>query len=200
MAERPSVPVISEGPYGFPHLNVAMQRRDTGSLLNWIERLIRMRKEVPEIGWGDYEVIPIDNPAILLMRYSWRNNAAHFIHNLGGDPCEVTFPAGVARLQRRASEPAGRGPQRSGRRPPAPRADGALRLSLVPRRRAGLPAGARGGLSSKGRAGRCGPFEQEHPLPVFRRTPAVRSAVTARRLPKCRPPAERSEHAEPGLP
>jgi maltose alpha-D-glucosyltransferase / alpha-amylase len=42
--------VISAGPYGFEHVNVAEQRRDPNSLLNWTERLIRMRKEVPEIG------------------------------------------------------------------------------------------------------------------------------------------------------
>jgi maltose alpha-D-glucosyltransferase/alpha-amylase len=93
IAERPSVPVISDGPYGYQHLNVAAQRRDTNSLLNWMERLIRLRKEVPEIGWGDYEVIPVATPAILLLRYCWRDNAVLFIHNLGGDPCEVVFPA-----------------------------------------------------------------------------------------------------------
>ena len=26
-------------------------------MLNWIERIIRMRKEVPEIGWGDFAVL-----------------------------------------------------------------------------------------------------------------------------------------------
>ena len=36
------------------HVNVAAQRRDPNSLLNWMERMIRMRKEVPEIGWGDF--------------------------------------------------------------------------------------------------------------------------------------------------
>ena len=33
------------------------QRRDPNSLLNWMERMIRMRKEVPEIGWGDFVVL-----------------------------------------------------------------------------------------------------------------------------------------------
>ena len=35
------------------------------SMLNWTERIIRMRKEVPEIGWGDFEVIPTRDPAVL---------------------------------------------------------------------------------------------------------------------------------------
>ena len=46
---KPIVPVISEGPYGYLHLNAAVQRRDPNSMLNWTERIIRMRKEVPEI-------------------------------------------------------------------------------------------------------------------------------------------------------
>ena len=34
------------------HVNVAAQRRDPDSQLNWMERLIRRRKETPELGWG----------------------------------------------------------------------------------------------------------------------------------------------------
>ena len=56
-APTPCCPVISDGPYGYEHVNVADQRRDPDSLLNWTERIIRMRKEVPEIGWGDFEVL-----------------------------------------------------------------------------------------------------------------------------------------------
>ena len=55
-SDKPVLPVISDGAYGFEHVNVADQRRDPNSLLNWMERIIRMRKEVPEIGWGDFAV------------------------------------------------------------------------------------------------------------------------------------------------
>src|SRR6202041_1249745 len=48
-SDHPVLPVISDGPYGFQYVNVADQRRDPNSLLNWMERIIRMRKEVPEI-------------------------------------------------------------------------------------------------------------------------------------------------------
>ena len=53
-SNNPVVPVIDTGPYGFEHVNAAAQRRDPNSMLNWTERIIRMRKEVPEIGWGDF--------------------------------------------------------------------------------------------------------------------------------------------------
>src|SRR4029079_9499059 len=36
------MPVISDGPYGFEQVNVAQQRRDPNSQLNWTERIIRM--------------------------------------------------------------------------------------------------------------------------------------------------------------
>ena len=92
-AERSGTPVISGGSYGFEHVNVAAQRRDPNSLLNWMERVCRMRKEVPEVGWGNYSVLPVDNPAILMLRYEWRNNAVVFIHNFEGQPLEVRFAA-----------------------------------------------------------------------------------------------------------
>ena len=89
--DKPSHPVISSGPYGYQHVNAADQRRHDESLLNWLERIIRMRKEVPEIGWGDFTVLPVRNPAVLALRYDWRNNSVLFLHNLDQNPCEVTF-------------------------------------------------------------------------------------------------------------
>src|SRR3984885_4372635 len=73
-SSTPVMPVISNGPYGFEQVNVAQQRRDPNSQLNWIERIIRMRKEVPEIGWGTFTVLPSGAPEVLILRYDWRNN------------------------------------------------------------------------------------------------------------------------------
>ena len=95
-SDKPILPVISGGPYGFEHINAAIQRRHSDSLLNWTERIIRMRKEVPEIGWGDFAVIATRDPAVLVMRYDWRNNSVLFVHNLDAKPREVRFKVGVA--------------------------------------------------------------------------------------------------------
>jgi maltose alpha-D-glucosyltransferase/alpha-amylase len=81
--------VISDGPYSFQHVNVAAQRRDPNSFLNWMERLIRMRKEVPEIGWGDFSFLRSGTPHVLAMRYEWRNNSVLCVHNLSSEPQEV---------------------------------------------------------------------------------------------------------------
>ncbi|MDB4945110.1 MAG: putative glycosyl hydrolase, 13 family [Labilithrix sp.] len=88
------LPVIDKGPYGYPTINAADQRRDPGSLLNWTERIIRMRKEVPEIGWGDFEVVETGHPGVLALRYRWRNNSVLMLHNLTGDALEVHLRLG----------------------------------------------------------------------------------------------------------
>jgi maltose alpha-D-glucosyltransferase / alpha-amylase len=88
---KPASPVISDGAYGFQQVNVAAQRRNPDSFLNWMERIIRMRKEVPEIGWGDFSFIPLRTPGILAMEYEWRNNSVLFLHNFMPEPREIRF-------------------------------------------------------------------------------------------------------------
>jgi maltose alpha-D-glucosyltransferase / alpha-amylase len=88
-SDKPVLPVISQGPYAFEQVNVAQQRRDPNSQLNWIERIIRMRKEVPEIGWGKFTVLPSGAPEVLILRYDWRNNAVLIVHNLAPTPLEI---------------------------------------------------------------------------------------------------------------
>jgi maltose alpha-D-glucosyltransferase/alpha-amylase len=94
--DKPLLPVIDSGPFGYGHVNAAKQRRDPYSMLNWTERIIRMRKEVPEIGWGDFEIIPTHDPAVLALRYDWRNNSVLFVHNFEATPREITFRTGIA--------------------------------------------------------------------------------------------------------
>ncbi|UWZ86456.1 alpha-amylase family protein [Occallatibacter riparius] len=88
---RPILPVIAEGAFGFNQVNVAIQRRDPNSFLNWMERIIRMRKEIPEIGWGDFSTLPLRTRSALAVLYEWRNNCVLFLHNLIAEPQEVRF-------------------------------------------------------------------------------------------------------------
>ena len=94
-SDKPVVPVIEDGPYGYQHVNAAEQRRDPNSFLNWTERIIRMRKEVPEIGWGQFKVLKSGDNAVLAVRYDWRNNSVLFLHNLAGEPREIEFSIGL---------------------------------------------------------------------------------------------------------
>ena len=56
---------------------------------------MRMRKEVPEIGWGDFEILKVRDPAVLAMRYDWKNNSVVVLHNLHEEPREVLLDVGV---------------------------------------------------------------------------------------------------------
>ena len=93
-SEKPILPVISGGAYGFEHVNVAQQRRDPDSLMNWMERMIRMRKEAPEIGWGAFSILQTRTPEVLAIRYDWRNNSVLVVHNLSALPREVWLEVG----------------------------------------------------------------------------------------------------------
>ena len=98
-SDKPVLPVISAGPYSFEHVNVAAQRRDPNSLMNWMERIIRMRKETPEIGWGDFSFISAQATDILIMRYEWRDNSVIIVHNFSPFPREVSFSVGTGPKQ-----------------------------------------------------------------------------------------------------
>jgi maltose alpha-D-glucosyltransferase/alpha-amylase len=93
-SDKPVQPIISGGAYGFERVNVAAQRRDPDSMLNWMERILRMRKEVPEIGWGDFAFLSIRQPEVLAMRYDWRGNGVIFVHNFDGVPRDIDFAIG----------------------------------------------------------------------------------------------------------
>ena len=80
-AKKPFRPVNDDEVYGYEKLNVADQRRDPESLLNWTERRIRMRKECPEITWGQYEILRTSTPEVLVMRYDWRGTSLVTLHN-----------------------------------------------------------------------------------------------------------------------
>ncbi len=94
-SDKPVLPVIDKGPYGYEHVNAAEQRRDANSMLNWTERIIRMRKEVPEVSWGDFEVIDTGTASVFAIRYDWRDNSVLFLHNLDPKPREISFHPGL---------------------------------------------------------------------------------------------------------
>ena len=80
-ARQVVAPVVNDAEYGYGHVNVVEQRRDPQSLLNWTERMIRARKECPEISWGTYTVLRTNVPDVLVMRYDWRDTSLLTIHN-----------------------------------------------------------------------------------------------------------------------
>jgi maltose alpha-D-glucosyltransferase/alpha-amylase len=83
-------PVISKGPYGYQNVNVDAQRREPGSLLNWMIKMIRVRKECPEIGWGEWTALRTGGRGVLALCYSWRGNRVVILHNFNREPQQVS--------------------------------------------------------------------------------------------------------------
>ncbi|MBX9584971.1 MAG: alpha-amylase family protein [Gemmataceae bacterium] len=92
-------PVVSGGDYGYQRVNVATQQRDPGSLLNWMARLIHVRKQCPEIGQGEYKLLKSAPPSVFAHRCEWENGAVLVMHNLADKPA-----AARADLDERAGE------------------------------------------------------------------------------------------------
>jgi maltose alpha-D-glucosyltransferase/alpha-amylase len=90
---KPLRPVVSDAVFGYQRVNVEAQRRDPDSLLNWTERAIRMRKECPEISWGDWRVLPTKAAEVLVMRYIWQEHALVCIHNFSDKPRAIELDA-----------------------------------------------------------------------------------------------------------
>jgi maltose alpha-D-glucosyltransferase / alpha-amylase len=91
IADKLVHPVVDEGFYSYKHVNVENQRRDPSSLLNWITALIRLRKECPEIGHGDWEIIKTGFDSILGMIYKWNNNTLYIFHNFLNQSQEIVL-------------------------------------------------------------------------------------------------------------
>ena len=87
-------PVVSEGPFGYERVNVADQRGESDSLLGWFSRLIRVRKECPEIGTGDFELLETDDPSVFTHRMTRPGGEVVAVHNLSAEPSTATLDLG----------------------------------------------------------------------------------------------------------
>jgi len=96
-SDRPIQRVIDDRKYGYTAVNVADQRRDPHSLLNWTERVIRMRKECPEISWGEIEVLSTSASEVLAIRFDWRGTALVTLHNFADRHVKPVFDLKGAR-------------------------------------------------------------------------------------------------------
>jgi maltose alpha-D-glucosyltransferase/alpha-amylase len=81
--------VVDDPIYGYTQVNVADQRRDEHSMLNWMERIIRMRRECPEISWGSWKALRLRNDHVLALQYDWDSRTSIFLHNFDEKPCAV---------------------------------------------------------------------------------------------------------------
>ena len=83
---------MTRGEYGPERINVHAQRRDPHSLLSWFERLIRRRRECPELGFGTLELLDAGTPSVLAHRCDWEGSTIVAVHELAGRAAEVALP------------------------------------------------------------------------------------------------------------
>ena len=76
-------PIIREGPYGYPKVNVRQQERDPASLLSQVRQMIRLRRVCAEFGWGQCHVVHAKGP-LLVHAMRWNQDAVIAVHNLSG--------------------------------------------------------------------------------------------------------------------
>jgi maltose alpha-D-glucosyltransferase/alpha-amylase len=75
-------PVIMDPVYGYQSINVEAQDRTPTSLLNWIKRLIRVRKKYPAFGRGSLEFLGGGNPKVLAYIRQYEGQTLLIVLNL----------------------------------------------------------------------------------------------------------------------
>lgn len=85
--DRLSRPLVSGNRWGPKGVNVEAQEHDPQSLLNWLERLVRRRREMPEVAFGQWSFIPFPDAEVFALRYDWGDRTVLLLHNLGKKAC-----------------------------------------------------------------------------------------------------------------
>jgi maltose alpha-D-glucosyltransferase/alpha-amylase len=77
-----AMPVISDGAYSYEKVNVGKQYDDKNSFLNFVRKLVSLRKQCHEIGEGTFSIMDHDDPGLLIHRFEGKDNNFIAIHNL----------------------------------------------------------------------------------------------------------------------
>jgi glycosidase len=88
---------LPEGRFGPLAVNVAAQRRDPDSLLNWFERMIRRRRETAELGMGELRILESGDDAVLAHCVELDGVSIVAVHNLSDEPRTVRVQLGDTR-------------------------------------------------------------------------------------------------------
>jgi maltose alpha-D-glucosyltransferase/alpha-amylase len=89
---RLSVPVNTGPVYGYQVVNVESQKRQPSSLLNWMRRLIAVRRQYTAFGRGTIEFLEPRNQAILAHVRRHRDERILVVANLSGKAQSVDLP------------------------------------------------------------------------------------------------------------
>jgi maltose alpha-D-glucosyltransferase/alpha-amylase len=90
-SRHPVRPVISSGEYAYESVNVEDLRQEPNSLLNWTRNMISLRKNCPEIAFGEWEIVGNGTENVLAMLYTWQNRKLLVVHNFSDSDQTATF-------------------------------------------------------------------------------------------------------------
>lgn len=82
-------PVIDHGTYGFQKINVTTEQKDTASLLNWMTKIVKLRKTCPEFGFGDWEILNSGSAQVLAIKYTYQGKSLLTLHNFSAQTKHV---------------------------------------------------------------------------------------------------------------
>ncbi|MFL5819430.1 MAG: DUF3459 domain-containing protein, partial [Solirubrobacteraceae bacterium] len=84
---------LADGKFGPRRVNVTDQHQDPESQLSWMRRLIRLRRETPELGWGEWRLIETRAGSLFVHRCDWQESTVIAAHNLGPRRVEAKLSA-----------------------------------------------------------------------------------------------------------
>ena len=95
-ADQTYRPTRPDGPFGYQAVNVSAQRHQPDSLHAWVTDTIRVRRECPELGWGQWRTLPVGDPRVLAIEYHWRDGCVVTLHNLSAEPATAQLPGDLS--------------------------------------------------------------------------------------------------------
>ncbi len=82
-ADATYLPVITDAVYGYEQINVKSQEDDSGSNLNWLRNLIRIRKSSEALGFGGITWFTAgDSVPLLVYKRATANDSVYVFHNM----------------------------------------------------------------------------------------------------------------------
>ncbi|HXV71961.1 MAG TPA: maltose alpha-D-glucosyltransferase [Acidimicrobiia bacterium] len=84
-------PVITDPQYHYESVNVEVQRENPNSLWWWMKRSLALRKSLPELSRGAFEVVPSDNLKVLAFLRRLEESAVLVVANLSRHAQPVTL-------------------------------------------------------------------------------------------------------------
>jgi len=84
-ADKLYTPVINGQVFGHSHVNVQAQENDPASLLNWMRKMLRIRKSYPAFGRGSLTILSPANPAVLSFLRQHEGQTLLLLYNLSSE-------------------------------------------------------------------------------------------------------------------